>query len=228
MNIERTFDPAFLNSVIHDPSVREGAEVVAGADLSAIAADLKNFLLVNEHGGFVVIHKMQGVYECHTQFLPAGRGKKAIDAAGQAFRYMFCKTPCERVVTKVRFDNERVKRFTDLFFKQIGRTGDYLYYCCDFDDWVLRDDDCQKAGQEFHDMVEQHTNHDDDDDVHDRFVGAAALLIRAGNYSKAQYFYNRWAVMSGYEPIVKLSDQPLLARAGDMLLSFDEEVKICL
>ena len=224
--IERHYNADFINSVINDPSVSEGAEVKGIADVSAIVVDLNNYVLVNEYGGFVVIRKLPGIYECHTQFLPSGRGLSAVMAAKEAFRYMFLHTDCERVVTKANAANAVVQRFTSQFFRKRGCAGGYFYYSADIDDWIATDNACLEAGQQFHQGIEEDVNHDDDS-MHDRFVGAAILLARHGNLYKGQAVYNRWAVMAGYEPLLVLSERPIIVQAGDMRLCVDERIRVC-
>jgi len=53
-------------------------------------------------------------------------------------------------------------------------------------------------------------------------------MARAGNVFKAQYHYNRWALMAGYEPVIILSETPLIVAVGAMKLAIDQESMTCL
>lgn len=224
--IKRTYNADFINSVINHPSVREGAEVKGVLDASATIANLRNFVLVNEFGGFVVIKLMDGLYECHTQFLPEGRGQLAVDAVNEACHYMFTKTDCTRIVTKVNVNNRATRLFTGSFFRRRGIVGDYYYYSLDIEDWIERSPDCVNSGIAFHNLIEDTVNHEPDA-THDSYAGAAMLMAKNKNIYKGQTIYNRWAVMSGYEPIVVLSEFPLIVQCGGLKLAIDEEVMIC-
>lgn len=225
--ITRHYKPDFINSVINDPSVKEGAEIKGVADVSAIVENLNNFILATEFGGFVVIKKMPALYECHTQFLPEGRGAHALEAIKEALRYMFIQTDCVRLVTKVAVDNRPAQFLIAQFFKKRGKTGGHFYYSLDFDDWVITDDVCAKEGHAFHEKIRESVNHEEDS-THDAFVGASFLMARGGNVFKAQLLYNRWAVMSGYEGIAVLSETPLTIAVGTMRLALEQGGIVCL
>tara|TARA_B100001093_G_scaffold474112_1_gene498547 strand:- start:608 stop:1330 length:723 start_codon:yes stop_codon:yes gene_type:complete len=68
------------------------------------------------------------------------------------------------------------------------------------DDYIINNDFLQRVGGDFHKLVEETTDHEDDP-IHDRYVGAAISMIKAGNIEKAQRVYNKWASLSGYAPI---------------------------
>lgn len=225
--IRRAYKPDFMNSVINDPSVRDGAEVKGVGDLTEISRNLNNYVLTTEFGGFIAIKKMAGLYECHTQFLPEGRGAHAIEAARESLRYMFIETDCERIITKVKFDNRQAQLFAAQFMQKRGRTGDYFYYSVDLDDWAQADDVCQSEGKRFHDSIGEKAEHDEDT-THDCFVGATWLMAKAGNLYKAQAHYNRWAFMAGYEPLIVLSERPLVVSAGTLLMEINPEGVVCL
>ena len=95
-----------------------------------------------------------------------------------------------------------------------------------YSDWVFNDANLE-AGEKFHKLVEETTNHDDDA-THDYYVGACLRMANAGNYRKAQNIYNSWAMMSGYEPIRFIRECPPLATVGDMTLELiNNEVRLC-
>ncbi len=224
--IKRAYNADFINSVINDPSVKEGAEVKGIGDLSVVVSNLENFVLQTEFGGFVGIKKMQGLYECHTQFLPEGRGAHAMEACKEALRYMFLKTDCARIVTKASVSNRATQFMAAQFFKKRGQTGEHFYYSLDFDEWVLTDALCNAEGEKFHALVEDTTNHAEDK-THDSFVGAAWLMIQSGNIYKAQFHYSKWAFMSGYEPMIILAESPLIIQAGSMRLALENGELVC-
>jgi transcriptional regulator of aromatic amino acid metabolism len=225
--IKRTYNAEFINSVINHPSVIEGTELKELADVSAIAADLRNHILVNEFGGFLVIKAMEGVYECHTQFLPEGRGQLAVEAVQEAMRYMFLETDCQRIITKVNVNNKAVRLFAGQFFKKRGTNGTHDYYSLDLDNWIEKDDHCRIKGRLFHAQIDDDVEHSDDP-IHNSFVGAAILMAQANNIYKGQLAYNRWAVMAGYEPIIILSETPIIAKCGNLRIAIQNSgVTLC-
>jgi hypothetical protein len=223
--IKRTYNAEFINSVINHPSVIKGTEFKELADVSAIASDLRNHVLVNEFGGFLVIKKMEGIYECHTQFLPEGRGQLAVEAVQEAMRYMFLETDCIRIITKVNVNNKAVRLFASQFFKKRGTNGTHDYYSLDIDTWIEKDDCCRIKGRLFHAQIEDSL---DVDPLLNAFVGAAILMAQHQNVYKGQLAHNRWAVMAGYEPIIILSETPLIIRKGKHVISLqNNEVTLC-
>jgi hypothetical protein len=224
--IKRVYNADFINSVLNHPSVIEGAEFKEIADVSAIAADLRNYILVNEHGGFIVVKKMDGIYECHTQFLPDGRGQKAVEAVEEAMRYMFIETDCVRIITKVNVHNKPVRMFAGRFFRKRGTAGDYCYYSREIDEWIETDGHCLVKGRLFHTQIDDES--DNSDPVLNSFVGAALLMAQSGNVYKGQLAFNRWAVMAGYDPLIVLSEAPLMIRKGAHLVAIQNNgVTLC-
>lgn len=221
----RSFDYQFIESVITHPSVIKGARWKDGLTIQPVVENLNNYLLVNEFGGFIVVNQLPTVYECHTQFLPEGRGPQVRDAVKDAFDYMFINTDCERITTRAYKDNFASVKLSREFFTEEGETNEYFYYSLRYENWVKTDLNLS-AGQEFHELVKETTNHGDDK-THDYHVGAAVRMAKAGNYGKAQHLFNSWALMSGYEPLVILKTNPLLVQAGDLRFEIGEEVRIC-
>jgi hypothetical protein len=223
--IKRVYNADFINSVINHPSVKDGAEVKDIADLSEVAANLNNFILVNEHGGFVVIKKMPGVYECHTQFLPEGRGQAAVDAVNEALNYMFLETDCIRIVTKVNVNNKPVRLFTGQFFKRRGEIGDHYYYSMDMEDWIEKSQTCLIEGRLFHALMEAEN---EADITENSYIGAVLLMSKNNNVYKGLLAYNRWACMPNYEHIFIHAELPLILQKGNLKIAVqNNEVTVC-
>jgi hypothetical protein len=51
------------------------------------------------------------------------------------------------------------------------------------------------------------TPHDDDEN-HNRYVGATLEMVYGGQYAKAVAFYNRWALISRHPTIALVSSDP--------------------
>ena len=101
--IERVFEAARANEIINHPAVRPYvADLGSGAiDLAPVATHPDIFILLGEHGVFVLRRLMPGVLEVHTQVLPEGRGEWT-DAFIQAgIRWVFTHTEAFEIVTRV-------------------------------------------------------------------------------------------------------------------------------
>lgn len=233
--VHRTMDAARLNVVANDPSVLPslGFGGDAPLDLSEIVENPANVAIVGEHGGFIAVNQGAGQYEVHSLFLPEGRGGAAAALALVAFRYMFTATDAQRIVTKVPESNRaaaslaRHVGFRPAFERQGAWVdgGAVSYQALGFARWLARDPVVQAEGEWFHDQLSaaksaagsEQPEHDDDP-AHDRAVGAAVLMLKAGNPFKAALTYNQWAAFAGYAPLTILSQSPLLLDVVDAIV----------
>lgn len=236
--IRRTFDPEFLNSVVNHPEVRPfmapGTEPL---DLTPVVSNPANFALVTEGGGFVLQCHEPGIYEVHSQFLPEHRGSHAVKAMRAGFDYMFTRTDCTRVVTQVPDNNDaakgfaRLARFRPMFRREQGLLGPTEYMGLGIEEWAQDNHSLEADGEWFHERLEAvkagpiHAH----DPAHERAVGAAVRMIRAGNSAKGVAFYNRWSRLAGYAPITLISTQPPVIDVVDAVVSLgDNEMEILL
>jgi hypothetical protein len=218
--IARTMDAAFLNEVANHPEVRPWLGGEEGPlNLTPVVENPSNIALVTEGGGFVLVALMPGVYELHTLFLPTARGAPFFAAASEMFRFMFAETDCLEILTKCPDDNgpariaagrvgfrERFRR-DDAWAPGVGVS----YRVFSVDDFFIRDAECLKIGRWFHEELEgaKASAHitsfsHPDDETHDRAVGAAILMVRAGHPAKGIGFFNRWAIFAGYRQVQAL------------------------
>lgn len=221
--IRRTFDPAMLNEVVNHPEVRPFLfSTVEGAiDLTETVMNANNYALVTEGGGFILIPHEPGIYEVHSQFLPEHRRhtRKAMRAG---FDYMFTKTDCQMVVTKVPDSNAgavalaQAAGFRLLFRREDGQFGPTSFMGLSCDEWAQANPELEADGEWFHDGITAAVKaarpdlpEHPEDKSHDRAVGAAVRMIRAGNVAKGVEHYNRWARLAGYTPARLVSQNPL-------------------
>lgn len=229
--IQRTMDATFLNEVSNHPEVRPWLGGDGVLDLGALADNPDNVLLETDGGGWVLHPLLPGVYELHTMFLPEGRGRSYFAAAREALRWMFSATDALEIVTKCPDDNGPARMAASIagFRERFHRDDAWKpgvgvsYQVFSIDDWFVRDKECLAAGRAFHDTLEAAKTAagstlptHPDDEAHDRAVGAAVLMIRGGNMSKAVAFYNRWAIFAGYATIEALS--PSLVDVRDAIV----------
>ena len=121
---------------MHSPDIINGVtfELDCEFDLTDVAKDSKNIVLMNDYGGFLFYPLGNGIYESHQHFLKEGRGKFVFDSAKKAVNFMFKKTDCLCLIAKIP---EKYKHASVVAIK----TG--FYYVDSIKspyhkDWILR------------------------------------------------------------------------------------------
>lgn len=228
--VERQFEAGRINAVLNDPAVRpwvaNGSELI---DLTAKVSDKNNILLMGEHGGCMFYPLLSGVYEVHTQVTRPGRGDWTARLTDACARWMFTRTPCYEIMTRVphghiaaraaavaagmrhEFTRPQECRFRD-------HIVDVHIYSYRIQDWIERADALVDTGREFHDMLHREADRlgvsgaHADDDNHNRYVGAAVEMIWHGQITKGVNFYNRWAQVSRHEQIRLMLSDPVTVK----------------
>ena len=246
--IRRSFDAARFNEIANHESVRPWLGGEGELDLAGIVSNPANVALLGDHGGFVNHNLGEGRYEVHSLFLPEGRGSVAIEAMRRGMEYMFTATDCVELVTKCPDGNRaalgiaRVGGIEEQFRREAAWSfnGDLVgvsYRAISLAKWISRAPECLVRGQWFHKKLEAAKVNSgsnlvahEDDEAHDRAVGASVLMALAGNARKSVWAYNRWAIFAGYQPIMLLSDAPILIDVVDAIVSpkaDDMEILLC-
>lgn len=236
-----------LNELANHPAVRPHIGLTAHGQIDCTET-LSNpgvICLEVEHGAFVFDQldpQHPSRFELHTFILPEGRGAAVLQAAAEAFRWMFTRTDCLELVTKVPASNKpaafmaRRAGFMSVFTRQAAWEdgSDVEYFAMTFDVWRQRDAAVHAEGRAFHAALElakaaagvaapAHA----DDEAHDRAVGAACLIAKAGNPTKACWTYNGWARFAGYQTVELLRATPPVIDVRDAIITFqDNEVEI--
>lgn len=246
--LRRTMDASRLNEIANHNEVRPhmGGDGDGPVDFTAFALNHANICFVGEHACFLC-HKLDaGLYEVHSMVLPEGRGAYALECVREGLRYMFCATDCIEIVTRCPDGNgaalglARAAGFQETFRRERiwagGETG-VSFQSMTLARWRGRDSVIAGIGAWFHEKLAEAKREvgsglpaHDDDDAHDRAVGASVLMVRAGNPAKAIWAYNRWAVFAGYAPAALLSEAPVLIDIVDAIVSpagDDMEVVLC-
>ena len=228
--VRRTFAPDLFNEVANHPDVSRWLFADGEIDLTEIVENQANFALQADGGGFLVVKLQEAVYEVHSLFLPEARsGTRQAMADGLA--YVFCRTDCCRLLTKVPNANAAAAAlaskggFRPCFVRNDARLGETSYLALDIDDWIQTNDDLIVAGRWFHEALEEaktasrstRQTHPDDP-AHDRAVGAAIEMFRAGQIGKALGSYNRWAGFANYLPLTLVSTAPITIDVGDAVI----------
>lgn len=240
--IQREFDATRLNAVVNHPAVHPWVSLPGQGelDLTPAASDPRNVLLMTEGGGLLFVQHEPGVYEVHTQFVPEVRGRAALKATREAVHWMFTRTDCMEILTKVPQGNVAAEALTralggvlDFERKDAWQTPLGLrsvkYYGLRYADWVKSAGGLVERGHWFHDQLESekvrmgsHAVVHDDDPAHDRHVGAAVEMILRGQVAKAIVLYNRWARFAGYVELQVVSVAPLIIDIQEALIQVSD------
>lgn len=249
LSVSREFAAEHLNAVVNDPAVRPWVGGGTGPlDLSGLVADRANYLLMGLGGGILFQRIDAGFYEAHTQFLPEARGPSAVRAVRDALRYMFTRTDAVEIVTKVPEGNAGALGLVRAIHgqKQFRREKAWPsaagpvavdFYALSINAWAGKAEELAASGEWFHGKLEAAKAETvgaapphDDDEAHDRYVGATVEMVAAGQIAKAMGFYARWARFAGYGPIAVIATNPVVIDIGDAILAVrgdNFEVLLC-
>lgn len=243
LSVRREYAAETLNHVINHPEVRPWVGVPGQGyiDVSPVVADPRNVLLMAEGGGFLFQQLMPGIYEVHSQFLPEHRGAHVFKAAQDAERFMFTRTDCIEIRSKVPSGNMAALGFARAmkYELQYQRQNAWpteaglvscRYYARTINQWANRCEALEATGEWFHHKLEAAKHAvgatspiHDDDPIHDRFVGATCEMIMSGQIAKALQFYHQWAVFAGYGPVSVIAENPIVLDIGDALIAVQQD-----
>lgn len=236
----RTLTAERLNIVANHPEVRPFLGWSGELDLTQIVENTSNFCFETDGGGFLCLNHGNGIYQAHSLFIPEKRGVVTLSMARDVAEFMFVKTDCIEMKTLCPDDNPAAKGlaekvgFERLFHRHNGWNGGGCgYYSLRFDRWKEMTPSLIAEGQLFHEWLEAEKRSrgsrletHEEDQAHDRAVGAASLMFKSRNVFKAVSLYNIWADFAGYLPISLLSVNPCLIDIGDAIISVDEELEV--
>jgi hypothetical protein len=204
-------DTAFINALLNDPYVQAGAfpDGVDGDwyDVTPFIEAGSKFLRWADAGGFLLIPvHVDGSYCVHTMFHKGTAYSTVRHAVDAGFYKMFVELDATCIYTSSRNTNipaERLCAYAGFKPMYTADKGSYTetYYSMPILEWVLANQVFQDSGKHFHELAADHTNHDEDAH-HDRVVGAVMAMFRCGNASKGIDLYNKWAMITGYEPMI--------------------------
>lgn len=243
----RTFEWQWLEEVANSPSIRPCLGGDGPIRLQSLAENANNYVFTNEDGGFVVVQLQPGgtVFEVHTIFRPGSPGTKTIRFMRECIAYMFTATPCLELVTRIPSNNAEAERlaniagFIEKFYREnVPKEGVVTSYrSIPLDRWVAACSTVREAGKAFHTLLENAKKSAGsvlpvhvDEEIHDRWVGAAMLMALQGNTIKAVNSYNAWASFAGYATIVVISEQPPVVDVQDAIIGVNGsklEVLLC-
>lgn len=230
-------DPDLFNRIANDTTVLPWVSLNGAVDLTDVLADPDNIGFIGEDCAFIAHCLEPAVYEVHSMGLPHVRGEVIYSSACEAIRCMFVATPAIELLTRVPEGNLPATALTrkvgfvhDFDRKAAWGERDVSFHAIRYPDWIKRQDWLKASGAWFHELLGETQTHDDDDE-HDRRVGACVEMVKAGQAVKGVLLYNRWARFAGYAPIDIISHDPLVIDVVSHLVKFADgnvEVTPCL
>lgn len=237
--MKRTVDATFINKVANHKEVRPFLMGDGKFDMTDFLEDTRNFAFINDDGGFVLHNQADGVYEVHTMFLPNHKSN-ILQNVAESMDYMFTRTDCHTLLTQVPDSNDPAMKlshavgFKPLFRREDTPLGPTQYFRLTLAEWVQNNKDLEHDGEWFHNKLEEAKFAKDStlpthpyDPAHERAVGAAVRMMKAGNPFKAVDYYNEWASFAGYLPVRLLSVNPITVDVLDAVVEMkDGELEI--
>jgi hypothetical protein len=158
----------------------------------------------------------------------------------EALEWMFTRTDCVDITTRVPKGNLPARALAKAiggrceFRNPNGWIFDHKVVYADIfslqiQTWMSRAPGLERWGEAFHNRLTEEyerlgkdggPNHQHDE-AHERYVGAAHLMMTHGQPLKGMLFYNRWAAMAGYVPITIASLDPLVIDIQESLLAVE-------
>lgn len=238
--IERQVDAARINRLFAEPSIWRPLPGATGPlDMTRVVANPANHVLMSGIGGMIFEHKMPGIYEIHTAVLPEHRGSAAVGMAQTMVHWLFTRTDAMEVFTRVPHGNLPAATLTRLMGAQrrftVKQPFPHDIYSGTLQDWLEIAPGLESAGEWFHetlaaqyrdlgmsDVAHAHNAH------HNRHVGAAVEMFRAGLPGKGVTVYNRWAAMARAPEISVIGLAPLTIDIRDCVLIVEHgEFRVC-
>jgi len=225
----REFDAKHINQVINHPVVRPDVADLGNGhlDISPVVENQNNVLLMGEYDGCPCFCVQPGLYEVHTQVLPEGRGKWALDFVRAGMDWMFTHTDAVEITTRVPREHKAAKILTVAagmkfeFERQDGvcfRGQDMPVdiYAVRIQDWArVAAHALAERGEWLHRRMAEEAARigltdkpHDNDENHNVYAGATYEMAAAGQVRKAVIWYNRWAFMARHPLISLVSETP--------------------
>lgn len=239
--VRREKHAANLNRLLNDPSVYpwvHGA-TIGPIDMSGSLQDPDVILLMGQHGGILYHRRQTGIFEIHCQCYPEGRGAWMLSFARACLHWIFTRTECVEVMTRCPEGNLAARslaraagmqrHFTNpMGWTMKGKRVPADIYSIGIQQWMATAPGLAERGEWFCGaLAEQCRRHGVDaapiaDPAFHRYIGAAFEMFAVGEFHKGCIFFNRYAALSDFTPIVIISAQPMTIAIGGSVAVFRE------
>ena len=136
--LRQVYDPQEMAVIINHPEVLPGSSLglTDHFDPSPLFDNPLDVFLMDDIGGFMCFYEGDGVYDCHSFFLPEGRGKEALRVAKESIKYMFEVVKAQHLVGWTPVEKRDARMFSRMAgFKAVGieqhqyGLGEQFYEC---------------------------------------------------------------------------------------------------
>lgn len=228
VGIRREVKADRINAILNHPVVRPDiADMALGEiDVSGQIAVPENIFLLGEYGACLFFNVSPGIFEVHSACLPEGRGPWMKAFVECVLKWMFTRSNCWEIVTRVPREHLGAKALTvgagfrlefsrddQCVFRSKKMTVDI--YRLNIHDWVEKSSWAQELGEIFHSQLHAEADRlkikapaHDDDPQHNRIAGASVEMARHGQVIKSVILYCRWAFLARHAPIGLISETP--------------------
>jgi hypothetical protein len=245
MKVKRDYSPSKINEISNRPDIYPWVHgnLEGPLDFTGFVEEKSPHVnLMGEHGGciFSKCPVGYGLYEGHVHIAPKGRGRWALTAVKECIYYMFTSTDAVEIWCRCPAGNIAVHALVRALKRDIGGSKEFRavngwiqdrkhipadIYSIQIQDWMRSAKGLVEWGrwfqgqinEEFRRLGKQELQHEEDE-THNRYVGAAVEMIRNGQAVKGVVFYNRWAAMAAYQPIHLVSNDPITLNVGEATL----------
>lgn len=231
--IEVAKDAKRINQILNHPGVYSWISDDDNIDMTETLKKLGVVGLLGDYG-CVIFHPIQlGIYEFHIAVLPDHQGEYVSRFFREVCDWIFTRTNAVEIITRCPENNRPAKMacsregmdhifHTRPLFLSGGKLFPYKVYGMTVQKWATLSESLVDQGKLFHqlledeytkiggDILEKHYANHFEDNTHDRYVGGAFMMVKAGFPQKAVSFYNRWAIPSDYQAISVVSLEPLV------------------
>lgn len=230
--MKRVFDMSRIEEIANLPEVRPALGGEGPIEFGKMAFQDGFYAFEYIDCALVLTRSFGTRYEVHSIFGRTGL-RRICDLSRFMFEYMFTRTDCEEIITKVPANNGVADHLTQKlgFIYEFTRTDawkegvDIAYWKLPLDTWARACSPAMEAGGAFHaqldaakrDAGSELISHPHDP-VHDATVGAAMMMARNGQLAKGVNVYNRWAVFAGYVPVNILTVNPPVIDISDAMI----------
>ena len=222
----RDFDAGRLNALANHSKIRPGIgiEGMERVDLSQLAANPANYILLTDDGGLIFLQHEPGIYNVHAMFVPEARGRFALKVTKLAFWFMFTRSDMMEVLVRVppgRLDVLGLVRSMNMR-KEYESVKYGSTYSSRVQDWLWQAEGLMESGLAFRREFEINVEEDTPVSASDRILGFALDCIRGGQSLKGVVVHNRSAVfMPGGVPLAFVNPSPLIVAYANIAVMFD-------
>jgi hypothetical protein len=230
MLIERQTDASRLNEIVNHPDIYPWVRgtVEGPLDMSAAIENEDVLSLLGEHGGVTFHRLMPSLWEAHTAITPEGRGEWGLRCVQECLKWLFCRTDAMEAMTRCPHGNLPAKALARAIHGTFECTnqnawmlGDKVVpvdiYALRIQDWVRLAPELEESGARFHDKLKSEFDRLgiayalNNDPAHNRRFGAAYEMFLGGQPHKGAVLFNRFASMTGCQPIHVVSTHPFVS-----------------